>query len=84
MQGVVDSFGDTILTFTESGTHNCHTTIFQNSLHIGKVQVDCTTHRNNLGDTLGSNGKCVISFAESIHKSKVGIYFAQAFIVDNQ
>ena len=84
MQGIVDCFRHTIFSFAESGTHDCYSTIFQDGFHIGKVKIDCTPHGNNLGNALGSNGKSIIGFAEGVHKSKVGVYFAQAFVVDNQ
>ena len=84
MEGIVDSFGDTVLAFSESGTHDGYTTVFQDGLHIGKVQIHRTTHGDYLGDTLCSDGKRIIGLAESIHEGKVGIYFAQALVVDDQ
>ena len=84
MQGIVDCFRHTIFSFAESGTHDCYSTIFQDGFHIGKVKIDCTPHGNNLGKCLGCDGKSIIGFAEGVHKSKVGVYFAQAFVVDNQ
>ena len=84
MQRIIDCFGYPIFSFTESGTHDGYSTIFQDSLHIGKVQIDRTAHGDNLGNTFGSDGECIIGLAECIHKGKVGIYFAQAFVVDNQ
>ena len=84
MQGIVYGLGDTVFTFTESGTHDGYATIFQDGLDISKVQVDRTAHGDNLGNALGGNREGIISFAEGVHKGKVGIYFAQAFVVDNQ
>ena len=84
MQGIIDCFRHTIFSFAESGTHDRYSAIFQDGFHIGKVEVDRTTHGDNLGNALGSDGKSVIGLAEGIHKGKIGVYFAQAFVVDNQ
>ena len=84
MQGIVDSFGHTTFTFAETGTHDSHTTIFEDGFHICKVKVHCSAHGDNLGNTFGSDRQCIICLAESIHERKVGIYLTQAFVIDNQ
>ena len=84
VQGIVDGFRHTTFTFAEAGTHDGNATVFEDGLYICKVQVHRSTHGDDFCNTFGGDGQRIICLAKSIHKRKVGIYFAQTLIVDNQ
>ncbi|MPM34235.1 hypothetical protein SDC9_80817 [bioreactor metagenome] len=84
MQGVINGFGHTAFAFAEACTHDGYATIFQDGFNVGKVEVHGSSHGDNLCNTFGGNGECIIGFSESIHEGQIRINFAQAFVIDDQ
>ena len=84
MQRIIDGLAHTIFSFTVSGTHYGHTTVFQYCFHIIEVEVDGTADSDDFSNAFCCYRKGVVCFSESIHDTEVGVDVAQAFIVDNQ
>ena len=84
MKGIGNSLCDSSFAFSVSCTHDCYTTVLQHGFHIVEVQVDDTSQGNDFCNTLCGDRQRVVCLSKGIHYTDVGIYIAQAFVVDNQ
>ena len=84
MQRILNGLGDTTFAGAIASTHDSHTTILQNGLHILEVEVNNTVHRDHLTDALGCITKRVVGTSKSVSNRLVLINLTQTLIIDHQ
>ena len=84
VEGVVDGFPDATLALAVAGGHNGHAAVLEHGLHVVEVEVDESMDGDDLGYGLGGDAERVVGLAEGVEHGELGVYLAQAFVVDDQ
>ena len=84
MDSTVDSFDSTVFTGADADTHNGFALVGHDRLDVGKVEVDQTGRRDQVGNALDALAEYVISDEESVFKGRLLVDDLEQFIIRNR